>query len=535
VVTHCYNSSTAKTASKTASQKRKDKKIQLRNMASIFEKTPFFKARRLWDEKTKLPETYKLRSNEYGQKQSAEVHMDGGQFGPEFTVSRTIPDFARGAAKVNLGYEQSLAELTNIFQGPLLTDWNHVVATNYPEPVEFENVRPEHDRSSADNFNRAIEDFLKRHLKEKKPRDRQYIYMAPGGDYGVFKDLLTSPMDHLHRFQEMLRIAELLPAGDIPPPNPALQVEWFYMTFHKSDRSEYVRSGRILADETIVTLAEYFERLFTARLLDGSLQQKRDDKIRRVAKSELRHELEERYKRKLRDVERHRATHLHHRTWNRERDGGNYRDRDHRGSYAKQASTKDPRVGDRKTKPEGSIKSFCPIHGPDSKHTYDECRQNPKNRSASNSNNKTYVKKRAHDAHYQDERQDSSEDASRAESGGRAFSDGELSENGSHEDPAENYHLENFHIPRKVSRLDGVGHKSPKKKKEMAPCGAVAKRNENEDKKKRFPSCSTALVDEPLLSFEEFFPDDISMNSYERVLSREENGLSNADAFQFEN
>ena len=167
-------------------------------MASIFEKTPFFKVRRLWDEETKLPETYKLRSNKYGQKQSAKIHMDGGQFGPEFTVLRTIPDFARGAAKVNLGYEQSLAKLTNIFQGPLLTDWNYVVAKNFPEPVEPENVRPEHDRSLAANFNCAIEDCLVRHLKEKKPRDCQYIYMALGGDYGVFEDLLTSPMDHLH-------------------------------------------------------------------------------------------------------------------------------------------------------------------------------------------------------------------------------------------------------------------------------------------------------------------------------------------------
>ena len=125
-----------------------------------------------------------------------------------------------------------------MFQGPLLTDWKHIVATHFPEPVEPEEVRPEHDRSSAENFDRAMNEFIKRHLKEKKPRDRQYIYMAPGGDYSIHKDLLTTPMDHLHRFQEMLRIAALMPAGDIPTPNEALQVEWFYMTFHKSDRSE---------------------------------------------------------------------------------------------------------------------------------------------------------------------------------------------------------------------------------------------------------------------------------------------------------
>ena len=137
-----------------------------------------------------------------------------------------------------------------------MTDCNHVLVTNFPEPANSEDVPPEHDRSSAANFNRAIEDFLKCHLKEKKPRVRQYIYMVPGGDYEIHKDLMTSPMNHLHRFQEMLCIAELMPAGDIPMPNEALQVEWFYMTFHKNNRSEYVRFGCQLEDKTIVELAE---------------------------------------------------------------------------------------------------------------------------------------------------------------------------------------------------------------------------------------------------------------------------------------
>jgi hypothetical protein len=71
-----------------------------------------------------------------------------------------------------------------------------------------------------------------------------------------------------------------MPAGNIPTPNEALQVEWFYMTFHKNDRSEYVRSGRQLEDETIVSLAEYFERLFNAHLLNGTLVKKREEQIR---------------------------------------------------------------------------------------------------------------------------------------------------------------------------------------------------------------------------------------------------------------
>ncbi len=150
---------------------------------------------------------------------------------------------------------------------------------NFPKPINPSMVSLEHNRSMPLNFQHAIDLFLMRMLKEQKPRDHQYIYMAPGGEYGISKDLLTSPMDHLHQFQEMLRISELLPAGDIPPPNAALQIEWFYMSFHCSDCSEYIRSGQKLMDKTLDSLTEYFEDIFKAKLSDGLLQLKREEQI----------------------------------------------------------------------------------------------------------------------------------------------------------------------------------------------------------------------------------------------------------------
>ena len=55
-----------------------------------------------------------------------------------------------------------------------------------------------------------------------------------------------------------MRIVGLLPVGNIEMPNMQLQVEWFYMTFHKSDCTEYLQSGHKLHDKTLQTLAEYF-------------------------------------------------------------------------------------------------------------------------------------------------------------------------------------------------------------------------------------------------------------------------------------
>ena len=170
----------------------------------------------------------------------------------------------------------------------------------------------------------------------------------------------------------MLLIAELMPTGDIPTPNEALQVEWFYMTSHKNDRSEYVWSGHQLEDETIVSLAEYFERLFNAHLLDGddTLVKIREEQIRRSAQSELRHDLEERYKHKLRDFKCSRARHLA----NCNCEHGDRSDRDHHGKSAGRTTGKDSRLDDRKTPPEGSTKKPCHLHGSGSKHSYSECR-----------------------------------------------------------------------------------------------------------------------------------------------------------------
>jgi len=80
-------------------------------------------------------------------------------------------------------------------------------------------------------------------MHEKKLRDRQLIYYQPGGDFHVLKDLETLPIQHRYHFDELLRVAELLPAGDITMPNETLALEWFYMTFHKSEQDQYIASG----------------------------------------------------------------------------------------------------------------------------------------------------------------------------------------------------------------------------------------------------------------------------------------------------
>jgi hypothetical protein len=51
--------------------------------------------------------------------------------------------------------------------------------------------------------------------------------MMPGGNHNVQKKIKRSTIDHLHQWEEMMRIAGLLPEGNILMPNVQLQVEWF--------------------------------------------------------------------------------------------------------------------------------------------------------------------------------------------------------------------------------------------------------------------------------------------------------------------
>jgi hypothetical protein len=230
-------------------------------MASIYEKPLHFTQLKAWDEKTPLSETYKLQSNDTRNKVKAKVHQDSGKLDIEFTVDKTIPDFNKGAKKIHLDWTHSFLEFENVFLGQYKTAWKQILHEFYPEPVDAAMVPAEQDHSRKDNFRHAIKLFIKKVLHEEKPRDHRYIYLAPGGDYNVQKPLVTKPINHLHQWEELLHVAELLPVGNIITPSAKLQVEWFYIPFHKVDRIEYIRSSRKLCEETLQTLTDYFESI----------------------------------------------------------------------------------------------------------------------------------------------------------------------------------------------------------------------------------------------------------------------------------
>jgi hypothetical protein len=246
-------------------------------MASVYEKKPFFVLQHRWDTKTVLPKIYKLQSNDPRNKFKAEIHKDDGLLGVEFTLDKMITEFIRALEKLNLDYVTSFAKFGNLLLGRYQTDWKQVLHKHFPEPVDTEVVRPAQDRNLAENFSRAIDLFLTRTLNKKNP--------------GIASTYTW------HRVETMASVRSYLQA--LWTTSIILKKCFVSQSFSPREISP---SGRKLNDETLQTLAEYFESIFLAQFGNGLIQRKHDDQLCAAAKRELRRELEERYRHKLKKL-----------------------------------------------------------------------------------------------------------------------------------------------------------------------------------------------------------------------------------------
>jgi len=100
----------------------------------------------------------------------------------------------------------------------------------------------------------------------------------------------------------------------------------------------------------------------------------------------------------------------------------------------------------------------CHVHGDKAKNTYEECRDNRKNRKSSGSNRDDNKRKRIHDAHHYDERYLSSQDESPEEHRTPEPSDNEgaksSASSGESQSDEENYHVDTGKVPRKKRKVD---------------------------------------------------------------------------------
>jgi len=158
-------------------------------------------------------------------------------------------------------------------------------------------------------------------------------------------------------------------------PNESLTLEWFYMTFHKSERNQFIMSGRRLAEETIESITEYFESLYNVKKISGKIQKQLEQQDHK--RDEARGSIKSRYDDKMRNMaDEPRTSRSRNYCDDRNRDRGykTSRDNEHKRDKSKW-----------KALPEFAGIP-CHVHGDKARHTYEECHDNPKNRKSSGSN-----------------------------------------------------------------------------------------------------------------------------------------------------
>ena len=178
-------------------------------------------------------------------------------------------------------------------------------------------------------------------------------------------------------------------------PNESITLEWFYMTFHKSECEQFIMTGRRLVDETIESVTECSKSLYNIKKSNGKLKFQVEQRDRKQSEAQQ-GTAKNRYDDKMRNTANKRRT-------SRSR---NYRDNRNcdRGYKPSRDSDHKRDKFERKAPPEFSGKP-CHVHGDKAKHTYAECRDNPIYRKPSSGNrDNDNNRKHNHDVHYHDER-----------------------------------------------------------------------------------------------------------------------------------
>jgi hypothetical protein len=123
-----------------------------------------------------------------------------------FFYEKTLPDFTHTGNELQWGWSETFSKFETCLAGSYKTAWREVVRDHFtplPEGASEEQLEK--------SFFEATTRFACSILDSEVPRDEQCVYMAPGGDHRIAKDLLTPPREHARRFKEMLRITEQLP------------------------------------------------------------------------------------------------------------------------------------------------------------------------------------------------------------------------------------------------------------------------------------------------------------------------------------
>ena len=207
------------------------------------DRKPFFTLRKEWTPESHLPSRIKFERD--NPKKKGEVTPDSGDYGVEFTIGVTLKEFRAMQTELAFANNEKWLAWSKCLTGSRKTAWENLLKADYPD----EGIR------TTARFNEALLKWFKLITNCTKPRDVQWRHMGNGHD--CRKQLDTDVVDHRHRWEEMFNNSLELPAGSEADPNAERKLEWYFTTFCREHRQNYLAVGRDLSTETFDTLTEF--------------------------------------------------------------------------------------------------------------------------------------------------------------------------------------------------------------------------------------------------------------------------------------
>ena len=432
------------------------------------EREPFWQRAKAWDiEEQQAIRKIKLEEKHKGR---CEVIPCDGKYGLEFLYSLTLVEFA--AAYKTLAWAPAVAyeKVLLVLTGEMRVAWEEMLDNEYAD-LSLRN---------DDNWQDAVDTFVRKYTNCKRPRDVQFRSLEK--DY--IKPYSEHPASHFRRFKESYRNTLRLPKGFRNDPTDEEIKEWYFLTYCKKHRQQFITSGLgkdDLKNSSMEDITDFMRLLHETDMSNGTVAKmmlndiKSKEGSRRARESSNRSSSyrqtradRRRDQRRNRDSTRsgrdERRSSRRHEDSRNSRDRGRERTRDSRNGRDEKRDR--DRQRDRKPEFYRSDKRDCKKHRP-CQHTWDECKLNPRNQRGSSG--------RRHESHYQDDdvslgsnASAKSRSRSRSPSGGRSPSRSPSPSKASDSD--ESHEVNNFHLDidlenavprkgRKIRKLLSKGRK----------------------------------------------------------------------------
>jgi len=271
------------------------------------------------------------------------------------------------------------------------TTWDEVISDQFSDAE---------DRITA-NYALARRTFIRKLLVCDRPRDVQLRYLQVGG--GAKKDPFMSTEGHMRRWKQVFRNSLKLPKGSMGRPKKNEVLEWYYWTYPKRWRINYLSAPKDLYGDSIEGITEYMRLQEQKDETDGTaarirLQAAQDRAKRdRIAK--------ERERRDYRSTRCRSASNSPERRRSSKKKARRFSRDERRDDRRSSGGSSYHRYDESRKRYEGKDyynkdKSDCPVHRP-CKHAWEQCSKNPKNAGRNGDDKRKGDGKREH-AHVAD-------------------------------------------------------------------------------------------------------------------------------------